>query len=41
MNIVLVTPENWFDLPRLAASGGVAGALELTLTDADGHCPLA
>ena len=38
---VLVTTKNWFDLPRLAASGDPDGSRELTLTDSDGRCPLA
>jgi glycosyltransferase involved in cell wall biosynthesis len=39
-NRFLVTPENWFNLPPLAASTGTDAALEVTLTDAKGDCPL-
>jgi colanic acid/amylovoran biosynthesis glycosyltransferase len=40
MNSLLVTPENWFDLPHTAASTSDA-SLELAMTTADGRCPFA
>src|SRR5216684_3568604 len=39
-NIVLVTPENWFEIPGAAASGDADRSIELTLVDADGRCRL-
>ncbi len=38
---LLVTPENWFDLARLAATATAGTTREFTLCDAQGHCPLA
>jgi glycosyltransferase involved in cell wall biosynthesis len=40
-NRFLVTPENWFNLPTLAASTGAVAPFEITLTAADGCCPMA
>jgi glycosyltransferase involved in cell wall biosynthesis len=40
-NRFLVTPENWFNLPPLAASTGADAPSEITLTSTDGCCPLA
>src|SRR6266851_3049339 len=39
-NVVLVTPENWFEIPGVAASGEADQSIELTLVDADGGCRL-